>query len=186
MKKTAAILALVLLLLTAAVLTGCSNEDNSEIVGEWKPSTVSINGTTISYSDLDTKGKDFSFNFYPDGKCKIIIGGVSNDGSYAFHQTSVDIQYGGKSQKLSYDHGILTLKLDYNDQTTAYMFTKVSNTGQSRQNRDGTLCCDDLTRENGNLEKAESMRKSCEENGWTAVSMKDDWTTIYGDGVTKK
>lgn len=48
------------------------------------------------------------------------------------------------------------------------------------------LCCDDLTRENGNLEKAESMRKSCEENGWTAVSMKDDWTTIYGDGVTKK
>jgi hypothetical protein len=48
------------------------------------------------------------------------------------------------------------------------------------------LCCDDLTRENGNLEKAESMRKSCEENGWTAVSMKDDWTTIYGDGITKK
>ncbi len=30
------------------------------------------------------------------------------------------------------------------------------------------------------------MRKSCEENGWTAVSMKDDWTTIYGNGVTKK
>ena len=30
------------------------------------------------------------------------------------------------------------------------------------------------------------MRKSCEENGWTAVSMKDDGTTIYGDGVTKK
>ena len=30
------------------------------------------------------------------------------------------------------------------------------------------------------------MRKSCEENGWTAVSTKDDCTTIYGDGVTKK
>ncbi|MBQ6153302.1 MAG: haloacid dehalogenase-like hydrolase [Ruminococcus sp.] len=48
------------------------------------------------------------------------------------------------------------------------------------------LCCDDLDRENGNLEKAEKMRTSCEENGWTAVSMKDDWTTIYGDDVTKK
>lgn len=48
------------------------------------------------------------------------------------------------------------------------------------------LCCDDLVRENGNTEKAEKMRKSCEENGWTAVSMKDDWTTIYGDGVTRK
>lgn len=48
------------------------------------------------------------------------------------------------------------------------------------------LCCDDLVRENGNLTKAEKMRASCEENGWTAVSMKDDWTTIYGDEVTRK
>ncbi len=46
------------------------------------------------------------------------------------------------------------------------------------------LCCDDTDRENGNIEKAEKMRKSCEDNGWTAVSMKNDWTTIYGDGVT--
>ena len=48
------------------------------------------------------------------------------------------------------------------------------------------LCCDDLERENGNTEKAEKMRKSCEENGYTAVSMKDDWTTIYGENVTRK
>lgn len=46
------------------------------------------------------------------------------------------------------------------------------------------LCCDDTERENGNVEKAEKMRVSCEENGWTAISMKNDWTTIYGDGVT--
>ena len=48
------------------------------------------------------------------------------------------------------------------------------------------LCCDDTERENGNLEKAEKMRKTCEENGYTAVSMKNDWTTIYGDNVTRK
>ena len=48
------------------------------------------------------------------------------------------------------------------------------------------LCCDDTERENGNIEKADKMRKTCEENGYTAVSMKNDWTTIYGDGVTKK
>lgn len=46
------------------------------------------------------------------------------------------------------------------------------------------LCCDDLERENGNIEKAEKMVASCEENGWTPVSMKNDWTTIYGEGVT--
>ena len=48
------------------------------------------------------------------------------------------------------------------------------------------LCCDDLERENGKQKKADSMRESCEKNGWTAVSMKDDWKTIYGDNVTRK
>ncbi len=165
MKKTAAILALVLLLLTAAVLTGCSNEDNSEIVGEWKPSTVSINGTTISYSDLDTKGKDFSFNFYP-AKAKSSATTTASSPSSSTTTT--------RPRRIC-------LRRCQNKLSALPHYT-----GQSRQNRDGTLCCDDLTRENGNLEKAESMRKSCEENGWTAVSMKDDWTTIYGDGVTKK
>ena len=48
------------------------------------------------------------------------------------------------------------------------------------------LCCDDTTRENGNIKKAEDMRENCEKNGYTAISMKNDWKTIYGDNVTRK
>ena len=48
------------------------------------------------------------------------------------------------------------------------------------------LCCDDLERENGNEEKAQKMVDLCAEFDWVPVSMKNDWTTIYGDGVTKK
>ncbi|MBR2550362.1 MAG: haloacid dehalogenase-like hydrolase [Clostridiales bacterium] len=48
------------------------------------------------------------------------------------------------------------------------------------------LCCDDLERENGNADKADKMVKLCDEYGWVAVSMKNDWTTIYGEGVTRK
>lgn len=48
------------------------------------------------------------------------------------------------------------------------------------------LCCDDLVRENGNMKKADAMREDCRKNGWTAVSMRDDWTTIYGDNVVRK
>ena len=48
------------------------------------------------------------------------------------------------------------------------------------------LCCDDTERENGNPEKAAKMVKSCDENGFTAISMKNDWKTIYGDNVTRK
>ena len=47
------------------------------------------------------------------------------------------------------------------------------------------LLCDDLVRENGNESKADSMRSSCEKNGWIPVSMRDDWTTIYGENVTR-
>ncbi len=48
------------------------------------------------------------------------------------------------------------------------------------------VCCDDLVRENGNLKKAQKMYDLCQENGWTPISMKNDWLTIYGEGVTKK
>ncbi len=45
------------------------------------------------------------------------------------------------------------------------------------------LLCDDLEREYGNMEKAEKMRRACKRYGWIPVSMRDDWKTIYGDGV---
>ena len=48
------------------------------------------------------------------------------------------------------------------------------------------LCCDDTARENGSEEKAQKMLDLCTEFNWVPISMKNDWTTIYGDGVTKK
>ena len=46
------------------------------------------------------------------------------------------------------------------------------------------LCCDDLERENGKEKKATEMLEDCQKNGYVPVSMKNDWKTIYGDGVT--
>ncbi len=48
------------------------------------------------------------------------------------------------------------------------------------------LCCDDLERENGNTDKADKMRDLCKELDWIPISMRDDWTTIYGEDVTRK
>ena len=44
--------------------------------------------------------------------------------------------------------------------------------------------CDDTTRDWGELDKAQSMKESCEKNGWHAVSERDEWKTIFGDGVS--
>ena len=48
------------------------------------------------------------------------------------------------------------------------------------------LLCDDLVREYGNKAKADQMLRNCRKYGWIPVSMRDDWKTIYGKGVTRK
>lgn len=47
------------------------------------------------------------------------------------------------------------------------------------------VCCDDLEREYGNAAKAGKMRDACRKNGWVPISMRDDWKTIYGEGVKR-
>lgn len=44
---------------------------------------------------------------------------------------------------------------------------------------------DDTEREYGSEEKAAGYYNEAEKQGWTAVSMANDWRTIYGDGVRK-
>lgn len=47
------------------------------------------------------------------------------------------------------------------------------------------VVADDTEREFGNAEKAQQLRAKWESNGWTPISMKNDWTTIYGKNVIK-
>lgn len=47
------------------------------------------------------------------------------------------------------------------------------------------VVCDDTEREYGSDEKAAEYYGVAEKERWTTFSMKNDWKTIYGDGVTK-
>ena len=44
--------------------------------------------------------------------------------------------------------------------------------------------CDDTEREYGNISKAEKIAANCAEYGWQTISMENNWSTIYGDGVS--
>ena len=46
------------------------------------------------------------------------------------------------------------------------------------------ILCDDMEREYGNISKAEKVAAICTEYGWQTISMKNDWTTIYGNDVS--
>ena len=48
------------------------------------------------------------------------------------------------------------------------------------------LLCDDTEREYGNAAKASKMREACSRHGWIPISMRDDWKTIYGNGIMKQ
>ena len=48
------------------------------------------------------------------------------------------------------------------------------------------LMCDDLGREYGNLQKAQKMHEGCKKYGGVCVSMRDDWKTIYGNGIKRR
>lgn len=47
------------------------------------------------------------------------------------------------------------------------------------------LICDDMERENGNPSKAKKCLDACQKYGWQAVSMHDEWWTIYGPSAKK-
>ncbi|MBO6168290.1 MAG: haloacid dehalogenase-like hydrolase [Kiritimatiellae bacterium] len=47
------------------------------------------------------------------------------------------------------------------------------------------LLCDDTVREYGKIDAAAKMREYCAKYGWVPVSMRDDWKTVYGEGVSK-
>lgn len=47
------------------------------------------------------------------------------------------------------------------------------------------VVADDVEREYGNEEKSAEQYELVGEESWTAFSMRNDWATIYGEGVTK-
>ena len=64
-----------------------------------------------------------------------------------------------------------------------YSMATFTTSGNKYLSKAFMVCCDDLERENGNLQKAEDMQKHCADVGWTPISMKNDFVTIYGKNV---
>ena len=124
MKKALCAAASLMIMLTLLFASGCGENKNSEIVGEWVPATANINGETIKFSELNTDSNNFGFVFEENGSCEVTIAGTKNNGSYVFNDTSVDIEYGGKTERLAYSDGMLTLYFNYNNESTSFMFTK--------------------------------------------------------------
>ncbi|GEM_PF-186961 len=147
-------------LITRGLVDGVINIPLSQMIGSDESFVASGQG--------DKDGLDYTFT----KDDKLITGGEFITKNLKMNKVSVIEREIGQQPVLAFG----------NSSGDAAMANYVINNNQYRSGA-FLLCCDDLERENGNLKKADSMRTSCEENGWTAVSMKDDWNTIYGEGV---
>lgn len=131
------------------------------------------------------------------GSSKLLVatGQGDTDGSKYVFTADDDIIYGGEHilKDLNVNKVITIIEeigkkpvLSFGNTSSDSSMALYTTTDNMYRSEAYMLCCDDLDRENGDLEAASKMYALCEEQGWVPVSMKNDWTTIYGDGVKKK
>ena len=135
---------------------------NSQIIGS--------DETIISSNQGNTDGLNYVFT---EGD-ELILGGEFLIKNLKMNKVSVIMQEIGQQPVLSFGNST-------GDSSMAEYVTS----GNPYPSLAFMLCCDDTQRENGSETKAQKMFDLCEEFDWVPVSMKNDWITIYGDGVTK-
>ncbi|MBR1919819.1 MAG: haloacid dehalogenase-like hydrolase [Spirochaetales bacterium] len=127
--------------------------------------------TLVATGQGDTNPLDYTFK----ASDRMVFGGQFVVKNLKNNKVNVIMQEIGQQPVLSFGNST-------GDSSMA-MYTITNNPYESRA---FMLCCDDTVRENGNEAKAKKMEDLCKEFGWVAVSMKNDWKTIYGDKVTRK
>ncbi|MBQ8707147.1 MAG: haloacid dehalogenase-like hydrolase [Succinivibrionaceae bacterium] len=127
--------------------------------------------TLVASGQKDANGLEYTYT----KDDRLILGGTFIIKNLKMNKVAVIMQEIGQKPVLSFGNST-------GDSSMAQFVTS----GNRYRSLAFMLAADDLERENGSMAKAEKMNGICKENGWIPVSMKNDWKTIYGQGVTKK
>ena len=145
----------------------CCNSEldlpNKQIIGS--------DESVVAPDQGDTDGLDYVF----DDDDKLVLGGDFIIKNLKMNKVTVINQEIGQQPVLSFGNS-----------TGDASMAEYATSGNKYKSLAFMLCCDDTVRENGSEEKAQKMLDLCDEFGWVPVSMKNDWTTIYGEGVARK
>ena len=143
-------------------------ELSGDTLSQWIPS-YQILGTTYGLTaegQGDTKARDYTPA--PDER-------ITFDGTVTFKNLKLN-----KVVSMIYDLGISpVLSFGNSSGDTAMAQYVIQHGGKAYM-----LLCDDTERDHGNIEEAASFKAKCEKQGIETVSMKNEFTTIYGDDVT--
>ena len=136
---------------------------NSQIIGS--------DELLVADNQGDTDGLKYTFT----DKDKLVLGGEFLIKNLKTNKVTVIAQEIGEQPVLSFGNS-----------TGDASMAEYCTTNNKYKSLAFMLCCDDTERENGDTAKADKMFSLCDEFDWVPISMKNDWTTIYGDGVTYK
>ena len=135
------------------------------------PNSQIIGSDELLVSDNQNGADGLKYQFMPEDK--LVLAGEFIIKNLKMNKVSVIAQEIGEQPVLSFGNST--------GDTSMANYTITNNKYRSLA---FMLCCDDTERENGNIGKADNMYSLCEQFNWIPISMKNDWTTIYGDGVT--
>lgn len=156
-----------------------SGTDRFIVRGLVKDSMLKVPNNHIIGSDetlvAPDQGETNGLNYVYDDNDKVVFGGDFIIKNLKMNKVTVIVQEIGIQPVLSFGNST-------GDSSMAEYVT----TNNPYKSLAFMLCCDDTERENGNISKADKMRSLCGQYDWVPVSMKNDWTTIYGEGVKKK
>ncbi|MBO7709909.1 MAG: peptidoglycan-binding protein [Lachnospiraceae bacterium] len=156
------------------MVSACEREVVRALVEQFDIPYDHVIATDVPYV-ASGKG-DAAADEYNMGKEEIILLGAPLD--------EVECGKSGKSAAIAREIGRQPV-LAFGNSSGDYSMLNYAE-GNTRHNGMGFfVVCDDTEREYGSDEKAADYYSEVEKQGWTAISMADDWKTIYGEGVVK-
>ncbi|MBR2765876.1 MAG: haloacid dehalogenase-like hydrolase [Blautia sp.] len=122
------------------------------------------------------KGEEEAADAYNMGKDEEILLGAPLD--------AVECGKSGKPAAIAREIGKRPV-LAFGNSSGDYSMLNYAEGNPNHEGKGFFVVCDDTEREYGSDEKAAEYYEKVEKEGWTAISMANDWATIYGEGVQK-
>lgn len=132
---------------------------------------IGSDSTLITRNQGQTDGLDYTFAKGDE----VILGGKNLIKNLQMNKVATIVQEIGVQPVLAFG----------NSSSDASMLNYTIN-GNKYKALGFMISCDAVTREYGNLQKAEKMRADSKKYGWISISMRDDWKTIYGPHIKRR
>lgn len=156
------------------MVSACEREVVRALVERFGIPYDRVIATDVPYVASGSEGKAADeYNMAQDEK--IILGAPLDE---------VECGKSGKPAAIAREIGRVPV-LAFGNSSGDYSMLNYAEGNQKHKGMGFFIVCDDTVREYGSDTKAAEFYKIVEDENWTAISMADDWKTIYGEGVEK-